>query len=155
MNQKWKLVYRATRDGFGAVHFHSKCDQQSNTFTIIKSTHGNVFGGYTQNDWSGTGGTNDLNAFIFSCINKDNKPLLMSYNQFGFSTYCAPKSGPVFGYGNDLKICSDSNRNDGSYSNIGCSYLHPQYAFGSDEARSFLAGSRYFLTTEIGVFSKE
>jgi len=26
LNQKWKLLYRASVDGFGSDHFHKKCD---------------------------------------------------------------------------------------------------------------------------------
>ena len=34
-------------------------------------------------------------------------------------------------------------------------YKHPSYAFGSKEAKSFLAGSHKFCTTEIEVYTKE
>ena len=47
-DQKWKLIYRATRDGFDANEFHFKCDSYQNSLVIIKSTYGNVFGGYTE-----------------------------------------------------------------------------------------------------------
>ena len=45
---KWTLLYRGTRDGFGAANFHSKCDRHNNTLTILKA-HGTsyVFGGFT------------------------------------------------------------------------------------------------------------
>jgi len=33
--QKWDLVYRANRDGFESVNFHSKCDDKSNTSIVI------------------------------------------------------------------------------------------------------------------------
>jgi len=53
LKHKWKLIYRATRDGFGATDFHSKCDRYQNSLMIIKSTKGYVFGGYTEKNWSG------------------------------------------------------------------------------------------------------
>ena len=31
------LLYRATRDGFAASSFHSRCDGRDNTVTIIKT----------------------------------------------------------------------------------------------------------------------
>jgi hypothetical protein len=34
-NTKFTLIYRATVDGFGANAFHSKCDDQGKTLTII------------------------------------------------------------------------------------------------------------------------
>jgi len=55
----------------------------------------------------------------------------------------------------DLNICSNSNKINGSSSNLDYSYNFPNYAHGSnDEAKSFLAGSYHFLTTEIEVYTK-
>ncbi len=41
-SDKWSLLYRGTRDGFGTNDFHSKCDGHSNTLTIFKAK-GSVF----------------------------------------------------------------------------------------------------------------
>ena len=41
---EWKVLYRATRDGFGAQDFHSHCDTANRTLVIIKSTNGSIFG---------------------------------------------------------------------------------------------------------------
>ena len=58
--------------------FHSKCDIKPNTLVIVKSANGNIFGGYTEKDWAHTGNyKKDDYAFIFSLVNKDNKPLVM------------------------------------------------------------------------------
>lgn len=53
LNQNWNLMYRATRDGFSASNFHLKCDNKPNSLVIIKSADGSVFGGYTEQNWSG------------------------------------------------------------------------------------------------------
>jgi hypothetical protein len=46
-NDKWSLLYRGTRDGFGSDDFHSKCDGHSNTLTIIKAKESEfAFGGF-------------------------------------------------------------------------------------------------------------
>ena len=46
------LLYRASRDGWGASNFHSCCDNKGPTLTVIKS--GNyIFGGYTEHEWKG------------------------------------------------------------------------------------------------------
>ncbi len=34
-NDKWSLLYRGTRDGFGSGDFHSNCDGHSNPLTIL------------------------------------------------------------------------------------------------------------------------
>ena len=46
-SQEWKLLCRASRDGFWAKNCYSKCDRMENTLTIIKSKSGDVLGGYT------------------------------------------------------------------------------------------------------------
>jgi hypothetical protein len=47
-NDKWTLLYRGTRDGFGTNDFHSKFDGHSNTLTILNSKgNSNIFGGFT------------------------------------------------------------------------------------------------------------
>ena len=42
-----------------------------------------------------------------------------------------------------------------SRSNLGFTYKHPQYAQGTDEACTFLAGSFNFQLDEIEVYEKE
>ena len=51
--KQFKLLYRASRDGFEAASFHAKCDHQSRTLTIIKTNKGFIFGGYTAIAWDG------------------------------------------------------------------------------------------------------
>ena len=34
---KWSLLYRASRDGFGAKDFHSNCDNKHPTLIILKA----------------------------------------------------------------------------------------------------------------------
>ena len=58
-----------------------------------------------------------------------------------------------FGNGNDLVIYNDCNINTNSYSNLGSSYESPNgYAYQSNEARNYLAGSYEFTVDEIEVF---
>ena len=153
LSQKWELIYRASRDGFGSNHFHSKCDAKPNTLVIIKSTNGNIFGGYTEQDWTyiDDSDKNDLHAFLFSLLNKDDKPLIMkpqTHNVIcGHSNY-----GPIFGECS-IEISSNSNQNTKSNSNLGKCFAHPNYAHGSNEAKSFLAGSHKFQTVEIEVYT--
>ena len=49
-NTNEELLYRASRDGWGASNFHSCCDNKGPTVTVVKS--GNyIFGGYTEETW--------------------------------------------------------------------------------------------------------
>ena len=117
--RKWSLLFQGSRDGFQGLDFHSRCDNKPNTLTIIQSTSGNIFGGFTSAQWSSTimGKTQfDKSAFIFSLVNKENRPLIFeqssrcenSINSFRFF-------GPIFGGGNDINICNLSNTNSISY----------------------------------------
>lgn len=51
-HQKWKCIYQASADGFSSASFHDKCDGVTATLTIIKTTNGNIFGGYTDKPWN-------------------------------------------------------------------------------------------------------
>ncbi len=82
LNQKWKLIYKATRDGFGSADFHSKCDSYQNSLVIIKSTKGNVFGGYTEQNWSP--------LIIHSFCNKSN---IFSHSLTSFLYKCIRNNG--------------------------------------------------------------
>lgn len=48
---QWRLLFRASRDGFTADAFHSKCDNKGPTVTIVKSGK-NIFGGFTEQPWT-------------------------------------------------------------------------------------------------------
>jgi hypothetical protein len=45
--QRFSLLWRGSRDGFGASDFHSRCDGHANTLTVILDTDGNIFSGFT------------------------------------------------------------------------------------------------------------
>ena len=108
---EFKLLYQGTRDGFDSSNFHSKCDNIPNTLTIIKSTNGNIFGGYTDQAWDSSGQyKTDPNAFLFSLINKYNKPTIMKIKDPQYSICCYNGYGPIFGDGFDLMISSNANR---------------------------------------------
>ena len=46
-----RLLYRASRDGFAAECFHSRCDNNGPTVTIVKSGE-YIFGGFTEQSWT-------------------------------------------------------------------------------------------------------
>ena len=166
-NDKFKLLYRASVDGFGSNDFHSKCDWIENTLTIFKvSGTSFLFGGFKfegQSKDPYNNGYNRFNqfksdpkSFLFSLTNKDNKPCKMKFNpngnQYGINSL-DQGNGPSFGY--DIQISSNSNTTNGSSSNLGYNYIHPQYTAGTNEAQSFLAGSYQFRLSEIEVYQRE
>jgi hypothetical protein len=153
LKNKWSLLYRGSRDGFGAANFHSKCDGHSNTLTILKAKGSSfIFGGFTSINWdSSSGFRSDPNAFLFSLTNKDNQPTKMRQINTAYSIYCDPTYGPTFGGGHDIRICDNANVRAACYSKLGHSFEHPQPSQGD----SYLAGSNPFQLSEIEVFKKE
>jgi hypothetical protein len=157
-NDKWELLYRGSEHGFGGGDFHSRFDGKTNTLTIIKTTKNeNVFGGFASAAWNSSGGyISDPNAFIFSLVNKYNEPIKMKVDPAKVSNALVGNAscGPIFGGGNDFAIFNNADSNKKSCSYLGFSYKHPNYSFGSIEAKEFLAGSSKFQLREIEVYSK-
>jgi hypothetical protein len=150
-----KLIYRASRDGFSASSFHSKCDNYSNTVTIIKTLSNSVFGGFTSAKWTSNGDwTYDPNAFIFSLRRSGNSNKeRFNVTQPTYAFYSHSSYGPTFGGGHDIYVSDSSNTNENSNSNLGRSYQLPKnITYESTEARNYLAGSYRWKTTEIEVF---
>ena len=66
-DQRWELIYKASRDGFDANAFHTHCNNQGPTMTIVQSNNGYLFGGYTGLAWTSDGTyKNDTTAFVYS-----------------------------------------------------------------------------------------
>jgi hypothetical protein len=152
-SDNWKLIYRASEDGFYAKSFHIECDNEPNTLTIIKSKTGKIFGGFTQIKWDGDSGfKTDKEAFIFSLINKDNEPIKMKVCENKNAIRCSKDYGPAFGYDIEIRTCSNTNEN--SSSDLGSSFKHPRYKYGSEKAKTFLADSEYFQVEDIEVYQK-
>jgi hypothetical protein len=47
----FSLLWRGSRDGFGAGDFQKLCNGHANTLTVILDTNGNIFGGFTPVEW--------------------------------------------------------------------------------------------------------
>jgi hypothetical protein len=106
-NKRLSLLYRGSRDGFGASHFHSKCDGKSPTLTIIKTNERYIFGGYTQAKWNSNNVTIiDPNAFIFSfknAMNSQFKSMAKLKDISNGGILCGSLFGPCFGNGYNSK----------------------------------------------------
>jgi hypothetical protein len=153
-NGDWRLIYRASRDGFLASDFHSKCDDKPNTFIIIRTSKYCIFGGYTEKSWSSDDDFDELKpdpeSFIFSYINSKKRKLKINCSA-NKGIVCNKKNGPKFG--EDLVIEQNAKGND-NYSNLGKSYIHPDFEFDSPKARQFLADEYFFMVTEMEVFTR-
>ncbi|KAL9954724.1 hypothetical protein ACROYT_G042297 [Oculina patagonica] len=147
---KWRLLFRASRDGFAAATFHSKCDNKGPTVTIVKSGN-NIFGGFTEVPWKSQGKwTRCRGAFLFSMVNPHGlgptkMPLKSQVQQQAI--YCHSSYGPTFGGGHDLHISNDASTNTSSRSNLGDTYKCPP-----GQQRTFFTGVTNFTVTNYEVF---
>ena len=156
LNQKWTLLYRGSEDGFGSFDFHSECDGQSKTLKIIRAEGTSYnFGGFTNAAWDSSGQwRQDANAFIFSLVNQESKPIKMKTIRPQYAIACVQSDGPRFGGGIDLYIANNANSNTSSYVDLGHSYIHPLYAYGTAQAKNFMESSFNFKVDEIEVYAK-
>ena len=143
--KKYKLLFRASKDGFQAKDFHSKCDGKSNTVTLVETTTGRRFGGFTDVNWDQSNNyKTGSNGFIFSL---DDKAIYYNKNS-NYNIYCNSSYGPTFGGGHDFYLCDECNTNNSSYNNT-------DHSYDTKGLKSAMAGSYYFLVKDYEVYQLE
>jgi hypothetical protein len=149
----WELLYRGTTDGFAASSFHGKCDNCSNTITLIMTTGGCIFGGFTPVRWDSSSGSKwdpTGASFLFSLVNPRNTPAHRFPLKTGSNAiYCNSSYGPTFSGGHAIYISDNSNANTNSYNDLTSSYENDTKVSGEE----VFAGQRNFTVKEIEVFS--
>mmetsp|Transcript_32027 Transcript_32027/g.88488 ORF Transcript_32027/g.88488 Transcript_32027/m.88488 type:complete len:731 (+) Transcript_32027:106-2298(+) len=147
-----ELLYRASRDGWRGQDFHSRCDNQGSTVTVVRSTGGFIFGGYLDQSWRGCGGyALSTRAFLFvlhCSVGLAPTKLLLSGPNNSYAANFGPNYGPTFGGGYDMHIADSANMNSNSYANIGHTYHCPPGQTG----RTFVTGTENFQVQEVEVF---
>ena len=101
-NEKYKvkLLYDANLEQNTNKDFHNKCDGKGATITLVESSKGKRFGGFTRISWNNNikDYMTDANAFLFNLDkNKKFKVIKPQYAIYGRDDY-----GPHFGYSNDF-----------------------------------------------------
>jgi hypothetical protein len=153
VDKRWRLLYRGSRDGFESSNFHSKCDGESNTITIILTTKGFIFGGFTPIAWDLNGGhksDSSQKSFVFSVKNPHNneeKKFPLKNSQYAI--YCYYAHGPCFGGTTDLYVASGCDRNTSSQTYLGNYYANDTGIAGNQ----LCTGEQYFTVKEIEVFA--
>ena len=147
-----ELLYRGSRDGWEGSDCYYKCDNKGATITVIHSTGGFIFGGFSDKSWTSYGNYCESNkAFLFSLKIPSSEVRTANMYIKQDSCYCAMfhnySYGPIFGSGNDLCITSNANNNNNS-----CSYLGDTYELPPGQTDTFLVGSKDFAVSEIEVF---
>eukprot|EP01083_Nonionella_stella_P120541 361264_1 len=148
--RKYKLLIRGTVHGFAGTTFHSKCDNQGATITVVQSTNNHVFGGYTSLPWTSVNKyTNDTKSFVFLLRSQRGAAVPQKWNvsSSGNATYCHAAHGPTFGGGHDFMLYNNCNANNSSYAN--CPY---SYKGGGAIDQNTLAGAYNFKVQDYEVW---
>jgi hypothetical protein len=156
--KRFNLLWRGSRDGFGAAEFHHRCDGRVNTLTLIQDTDENVFGGFTPVKWESRyigseKGDDSLRSFLFTLKNPHGVParkfpLTTGKKQRAIFCYCP--IGPQFGDG-DIRVSDNSNANAGSWTHFGTRYHKGAYT-NDISVKDFFTGAVNFTVNEIEVF---
>ena len=139
------LLYKASQDGDNINDFHKFCDNCNNTLIIIKSPNGNIFGGFTTQNWNNIIQLNnkakeklDNKAFLF---NLNDRNIYKSKNGKGI---CTNSSYPiVFGSVNSFELYIQKNcLTNGGGCQTGSVFTNNTY----------IAGSNNFSISELEVY---
>lgn len=155
---KFNLLYRASRDGFRSIDFHSRCDNKPKTLTICRDNKGFIVGGYTEAMWASPQFptcVRDPEAFIFS-LNKKFQPIKINIaNKYeNYAIFNSPFHGPIFGKPNfGLQYFSvDDELNLKNYSGVKYKFVRFIYNNGSFEVKPSFFSSRKSHVSELEVF---
>jgi hypothetical protein len=150
--KRFTLLWRGSRDGFGAKDFHRRCDGHANTLTLIEDTGWNIFGGFTPVKWESIGGAKadpSLMSFLFTLKNPHNFParkFALKADQKEMAICCFSTGGPHFC---DIVVSDNCNANTLSFTyNFGDSYANDTGRDGT----TFFTGSKWFKAKEVEVF---
>jgi hypothetical protein len=120
--------------------------------SLISSTNGTIFGGYTPIAWSSADyyvSDMRLESFAFTIKNPHNLPAQLFKQQRGErAVYHNASYGPTFGAGHDFYVCDECRNSNNSYSTFGNSYANDTGIGG----QQVLTGAYNFTVEEIEVF---
>jgi hypothetical protein len=151
--ERFTLLWRGSRDGFGAGDFHKRCDGHANTLVVILDTKGNIFGGFTPAKWESSMFGKDkadpsLKRFLFTLKNPHNVPArrfaLKAENE-DEAIFCYSVYGPHF---IDILVFDNCNANTDSWTELGLNYTNGTRLDG----KTVFTGSEQFQVKEIEVF---
>jgi hypothetical protein len=157
---KWfSVLWRGSRDGFGARDFHRRCDGRANTLTVILDTAGNLFGGFTPVKWESHRWNkhesdtwkvdHSLRSFLFTLKNPHNIParrFALKAEEKGLAIVCDYTWGPCFCM--DMNVSDNSNANASSSTSLDKAYANDTGL----PAHTVFTGSPHFQVKEIEVF---
>jgi hypothetical protein len=153
--RKFELLYRSSRECFRISEFHRLCDGHCHTLTILQSTKGCIFGGYTPLAWQSSGGyqrDSSLQTFLFSLKNpRDSIGRRFDMKSDGSNAiYCYPDR-LAFGYAHDLVVYNNANTEKNSTTDIGSTFDN----YTGIDGKLLMDGESNFTVQEIEVLEME
>ena len=100
---KLTLLLNSNIDGDSTSTFMNKCNGKCPTLVVIKTTKGNIFGGYTTQQWK-QGKVKDQNAFVFSIDKKKKYNIKYPEYAIGFEN----NYFWIFGYSYNTIVCHNN-----------------------------------------------
>ena len=141
---KFMLLYQASVHGDKAKIFHEKCDKHNMTLTLVETTKGVRFGGFTTKTWDGNCLKKiDNDAFVFSFDKRKCYDVIKNENAIGGY----PKFGPVF-FGCQIRIYDNFFTKGGTTCNRGLNYK-------TREDYELNNGEQKYIVKEIEVYDIE
>lgn len=146
-NYNWQLCWKGTYHGFSSYTFHSNCDYKGPTVTVVNTTLGYKFGGYTSQSWIKNAGWQfDSSAFLFSLNNTYNTLLRFTTLTSNVNTIQSQtNAGPRFG--SDIAIADQSNV-AASTTTLGNAFSNGGYP-----SSVLIGGASNFLVQDIEVYT--
>jgi len=147
-SKRFERLYCASIDGYNCLDFHRKCDNAGPTLVVLRTSYGNLIGGYSCLNWQSSNNSYEYamdigkSCFLFSLTR--NEKYICTTNDYAICN--SGSHGPKFGGGHDLEIVSDCNVAENQYSGIGHSYQ-----WNGGDTSNFYGGNR-FTVPEYEVF---
>lgn len=98
--QNWRLVFRASANGFLASAFHRYCDGVAPVFVIAQSSRGEISGGFSDVPWAKTnrkgGYIHSERSFLFTLYNEQEPPTKYDIIKKPYAICYHPECVPFF-----------------------------------------------------------
>eukprot|EP01083_Nonionella_stella_P058006 152039_1 len=136
--RKWKLLLRASRDGYNGHSFHRLTDNKRNTVCVVQTNSNNVFGGYVSIPWQTQNASYgaDPQAFVFLLRSSaGHKAQRFDIQHSTYAYLYNPTMGCIFGAG-DIYLQTQFNTGMNSYTNKHA-YQLPTPHYLNGEQRTF------------------
>jgi hypothetical protein len=150
----FRLLWRASRDGFNARQFHIRCNGHANTLTLVKDVGENIFGGFTPIEWKdgpkkSPGRSYGIEGANFSFLFTLKNPSGLAPMKFScrlWANMFREDMGPSFG--DDIGIADNSDGNMESCTDLGHDYAN----YTGRDGKTVFTGAYHFRSREIEVF---